>query len=177
MPYILNEDRKQYQPALEYLKSENLTYVELRKVFTKLILEKLFGEKNIREEVLFKSPQEKGKDLSKHLKGISMNAGDLNYFMTAVMVSIISRDGKKYQVLNYLEGVLSRVEKDIEKAEQINLIFMSEEQELNVDGVLGCCRKELYRVITGPYEDEKMEDPKNGPVVKDVKNLGKTKSY
>lgn len=50
-------------------------------------------------------------------------AGDLNYAITVILQEYIKKKGLKYDVLN------------------------------SVHGMLDCCDKELYRTITGPYEE------------------------
>lgn len=50
-------------------------------------------------------------------------AGDLNYAITVILQAYIKKKGLKYDVLN------------------------------SVHGMLDCCNKELYRTITGPYEE------------------------
>lgn len=50
-------------------------------------------------------------------------AGDLNYAITIILHEYIRKNGLKYDVLN------------------------------SVHGMLDACSKELYRCVTGPYED------------------------
>lgn len=50
-------------------------------------------------------------------------AGDLNYAITVILQEYIKKNGLKYDVLN------------------------------SVHGMMDACNKELYRTVTGPYED------------------------
>jgi hypothetical protein len=50
-------------------------------------------------------------------------AGDLNYAITVILQEYIKKKGLKYDVLN------------------------------SVHGMMDCCNKELYRTVTGPYEE------------------------
>ena len=66
-----------------------------------------------------------------------MNAGELNYSFTKIILNYISDD----------------------TGEDYNFSY----QKLNdVIGALECCKLELYRRIISPYEDKKIED--NGDV-------------
>lgn len=56
------------------------------------------------------------------------NEGELNYAITRMIANYISSYGKKYATLNAVHGVLS------------------------------CINNELYRTVTGPYEDIKIHD-------------------
>lgn len=58
--------------------------------------------------------------------------GELNYAITKLCHTFINRKGKCYNTLN------------------------------SVHGVLNCADKELYRRVTAPYEDKKIEE--NGDV-------------
>lgn len=51
--------------------------------------------------------------------------GDLNYIFTKLIHGRIQEEGKRYQVIN------------------------------NLIGMLECCKLELYRIIAAPYEDLK----------------------
>jgi hypothetical protein len=53
-------------------------------------------------------------------------AGDLNYAITIMLHEYIKKNGLKYDVLN------------------------------SVHGMMHCCNEELYRRVTGPYEDSCM---------------------
>ncbi|MDD5434887.1 MAG: hypothetical protein PH343_05605 [Nitrospira sp.] len=59
-------------------------------------------------------------------------AGELNYLFTGLMHAVIKKQGKKYDVFNKIAGVIS------------------------------CMDKEIYRMLTAPYEDVKRME--NGPV-------------
>lgn len=60
------------------------------------------------------------------------NAGDLNYLVSTFIANYIDHKGKKYAYVNEMIGALE------------------------------CAKQELYRVVIGPYEDEKIEE--NGGV-------------
>lgn len=60
-------------------------------------------------------------------KNIINNSGELNYIITSICLNYLKHNGLKYENLN------------------------------NVEGVLKCVADEIYRRITGPYEDIKIE--------------------
>ena len=62
----------------------------------------------------------------------NLTVGELNYFISSICHNWLRSKGVKYSNLNA------------------------------VHGVLGCVDKELYRKVTGPYENEKIYE--NGPV-------------
>ena len=59
-------------------------------------------------------------------------AGDLNYAITLILHGYLAKNGLKYSNLNELVGMME------------------------------CCKLELYRMIAGPYEDQKIIE--NGPI-------------
>lgn len=65
-------------------------------------------------------------------------AGDLNYAITVILQEYIKKKGLKYDVLN------------------------------SVHGMLECCNKELYRTVTGPYEDTCIKKNGNVEILSDV---------
>ena len=54
------------------------------------------------------------------------STGDLNYVITSLLHHEVNNNGKNYENLNRLEGVI------------------------------GCVGKEFYRTVSAPYEDEKI---------------------
>lgn len=54
-----------------------------------------------------------------------ISSGDLNYVITSLLHHEVNKQGKNYENLNRLEGVI------------------------------GCVGKEFYRTVSAPYEDEK----------------------
>ena len=178
MPYIPDIDRGRFKPALDAIVKAKLTVVQIRNLFTFLSVEKLKLPVQLASQLadLSTSDAKEIKNILDLLKREEMNEGDLNYFFTEVMANYyIDTNGKKYKVLNVLEGMLDKVKDEVLAGWQGTAD--DEELELVFRGLIGCCRKELYRVITGPYEDEKINDPANGPVVKSLATLGQTKDY
>lgn len=56
------------------------------------------------------------------------NAGELNWVLTTFCNAYIERNGKRYQTINEIVGVLE------------------------------CCKLEFYRRLAAPYEDEKIKE-------------------
>ena len=182
MPYIYKVDRKKFAEALELIENLKISAVHMRKIFTYLAATKLKAVDELTEERLEKDIGEAALAPILSIKELAMNSGDLNYFFTSVMVIYIKQNLKKYNVLETLAGVLAEAKDQVLKDNKMSTFTELSEDEkeelrLVVKGLFSCCSDELYRVITGPYEDEKMADPKNGPVVDDVAALGKSKSY
>ena len=181
MPYILKVDRKKFAKALALIKDLGISPVHMRKIFTYLAATKLgLVDDKVKKQI--------EKDITKaelapleSILNIPMNSGDLNYFFTEVMVIYIDQNRKKYGVLETLAGVLDKAKSEVKKYHKASDLNLPEEErellELVLRGLFNCCSDELYRVITGPYEDEKMSDPANGPVVEDLATLGRTKDY
>ena len=63
---------------------------------------------------------------------VPLNAGEFNFIISSFIENYIARNGKKYAVVNEMMGALE------------------------------CAKQELYRVVIGPYEDEKISQ--NGAV-------------
>jgi hypothetical protein len=78
------------------------------------------------------SDREKFIDPAKSIANQASCAGDLNYAISLMLHMYINKKGLKYSNLN------------------------------EVIGMLECCKLEMYRMVTGPYEDTKISE--NGPV-------------
>lgn len=90
--------------------------------------------------------QEDRQKFDESIKDISSKvecAGDLNYVFTAILHHYINKKGLRYATLN------------------------------EVHGMLDCCNKELYRKITGPYENLAID--KNGDM--NIINMPTNKEY
>lgn len=186
MPYILKEDRKKFKAALDVIKIERINNHCLTIDFPDFVIN------IIRYYMLedFKEFENKknfnislnGKNI-KDLLPEKMNSGDLNYFITEVIAHIINKKGKRYSNLNDLSGVLKYAEKVFcsdniqEYLDDYPNEYIPSYDLIPILGLIDCCNKELYRVVTGPYEDEKINNPLNGPVIADVSKLGKIDNY
>ena len=71
-------------------------------------------------------------ELVQQLAGAITSSGDLNYTITSLLHYEVNKQGKNYENLNRLQGVVD------------------------------CVGKEFYRTVTAPYEDSKIKSEENG---------------
>jgi hypothetical protein len=182
MPYIVQEWRDKLDPSINALSDKFLEFggeTDVTKSYTKSFRRIVFNivyhvfdpasvkhpsEDNFNCVESFECLHKEIIDAINDLKNVFTNmeefpenrGGILNYTLTRLCINFTGNP--RYGKINSIAGILRVVCNDV-----LRFCNMADEDELyDVVGALDCTKDEMYRRLTSPYEDKKIEE--NGDV-------------
>jgi hypothetical protein len=182
MPYIKEDNRKEFNFQLEEIAKSIKTHEELSYVIAKIVYNYINLYSLDRSEKTKKDVESMfHANLKYYFKAINQvedpvwltipalcekfieTAGNYNYAITFLIHAFILKEGLRYKVINRIIGMLEGIIR-VFSGQMIALgsdyIYISE----TVLGMLRCVQLEVYRIVSADYEDVKMLE--NGNISK-----------